>query len=147
MLIEPDPEMAWKCMLNRKMPVWCCAAGPMMSYSTFFVNGEDKGLSGLTAQTAMPIPVVVCPVSQLLAAGGCRQIDLLSIDTEGTELDAWYGIKLLNGQPMYKPKIIIIEHLTLPGPSRADAIVKQMNEDGYKEVHRTPINLIFQLVQ
>lgn len=135
-LIEPDPEMAWKCVLNRKSPVWCCAAGPTIGHARFYINGADKGLSGLLVQQPIMMPVMVARLHDLMAASGISP-DLLSIDTEGTELGVWAG------RGSVSPSIVIVEHFTLPGPSRADEIVARFSQDGYKEVHRTPTNLIF----
>ena len=83
------------------------------------------------------MPVIVCPLSHMLHFSGFSELGLLSVDTEGTELEVWQSIGKI------RPHIVIMEHQTFNEPSQIDAIVMQMTADGYKEVHRTAYNLIF----
>jgi FkbM family methyltransferase len=137
-LIEPDPEMAWKCIQNRKAITWCCAVGSFNGPCVrFHINESDKGLSGIdVAPTGKWFPALVQPLSFFLD-GFTNCLDFLSIDTEGTETAVWWG------RGRHSPRIVMVEHFTIPGPSRIDEIVERFTQDGYHEVHRTPINVIF----
>lgn len=134
-LVEADPYLAAKCHDNRKAMTWCCASGNPW-YGLFHINFSDRGLSGMKA-AGTPIYVPVFPLHLLLSASGMGELDLLSIDTEGTELTVWNTI----GD--YRPKIVIMEYQTCDQPSNDKAIIERMEVDGYKEVHRTQYNLIF----
>jgi len=131
-LIEPDPMLAWECIQNRSARTWCCAAG-LETTGIFYLNMEDRGMSGFLS-AGKPIHVLIRRLDWLLFF---QHVDLLSIDTEGTELDVWQSIGTL------RPKIVIIEYLTLGTPPRDGEIVERFTRDGYREVHRTPCNLIF----
>ena len=133
--IEPVPANAAKCMENRSAVTWCCAAGNA-GYKPFFMD-SDMGAGGLERAGQRVFPVCVCPLAGLVSASGFRQIDLLSIDTEGTELEVW------NTRGPLEPKIVIIEYLTLGTPPRDVEIKRVMAHDGYTLVHRTEANLIF----
>lgn len=134
-LVEADPFLAAQCLVNRKAKTWCCACGQPW-FGEFFVNHKDRGLSGMKAE-GVPIMVPVLPLYLILTASGVKELDLLSIDTEGTELTVWNTI----GD--FKPRIVIMEHQTCDQPSNIDPILKRMAMDGYKEAHRTTYNLIF----
>lgn len=131
-LVEPNPEMAALCQRNRKAHVWCCAAG-LETHGRFMLNVEKPGWSGFKSM-GVPIMVLVRHLDWLL---GYKAPDLLSIDTEGTELDVWESIGTL------RPSIVIIEYSTQGLPDNSAAILECMTLDGYKEVHRTKSNLIF----
>lgn len=133
--IEPVPGNAAKCMENRSAVTWCCAVGNA-SYKPFYL-GSDQGAGGLECSGPKVFPVCVCPLSSLVLASGFKQIDLLSIDTEGTELEVW------NTRGPLEPKIVIMEYLTWGKPPRDLDIYRVMAADGYTQVHRTEANLIF----
>ena len=133
-LIEADPYNAAKCFINRPdAVVWCCAVGKER-LGLFHVNELDRGASGICT-AGKPMPVVVRPLYELLNHSMERPLDLLSIDTEGTELDVWGSIGFIS------PKIVIIEYQTFFNPSQAPAILKAMEKD-YEMVHQTGCNLI-----
>ncbi len=132
-LIEADPEMAWKCSNNRASPTICCGVGDGR-FRLFNINMEDRGLSGFSRPGER---IILTPCIRLDAIMDDAKIDLLSIDTEGTELEIW------NTRGGHSPAIVIIEYLTIGNPPNDVAIVEQMTRDGYKEIHRTPCNLIF----
>lgn len=74
---------------------------------------------------------------EVLKLAGLTSLDLLSIDTEGTELDVIAGLGPI------RPEIIIAEFWTQPNPPVPDAIKAGIEPLGYKEAHRTEANLIF----
>lgn len=134
--IEADNEMAGKCMKNRIVPVLCCAVGKEEGTALFYVNHGARGNSGL-ARPGTPENVPVYTLYSCLKLMGISTLDLLSIDTEGTELD------VIAGMGPVRPKIIIAEFWTQPNPPVPDAIKAGIEPLGYKEVHRTDANLIF----
>lgn len=141
-LVEADPYLAAKCQENRKAPCWCCAVGLLGVTRTFYVNKADRGISGLRSKTDFSIPVLYPRLDFILRAMAGpinldRNLDLLSIDTEGTELEVWESIGTI------RPRIVIMEYRTCGEPPQDVAIVDQMTRDGYKEAHRTLCNLIF----
>lgn len=134
-LVEADPFLAAKCNENRKAKTWCCAAGQPW-HAEFNVNHGDRGLSGIKSP-GTPIFVPCFPLHLLFTFSGIKHVNLLSIDTEGTELSVWNTI----GD--YRPNIVIMEHQTCDRPSNIEPILERMTKDGYQEVHRTQYNLIF----
>lgn len=134
-LVEADPEMACRTIVNRSSPVCCAAAGRQSGNGYFYINDQDRGRSSLTFP-GRAIPVRIRAIRELLYPFRNPLIDLISIDTEGTELDVWEGLW------PYRPNIVIIEYLTWGAPPRDREILKRLEQDGYHEVHRTEANLI-----
>jgi FkbM family methyltransferase len=136
-VIEADNEMAGKCFKNRRVPTYCCAIGKQTGTELFYVNASARGNSGLD-RPGIPENVAVYTLYEVLKLAGLwRDLDLLSIDTEGTELDVIAGIGPI------RPKIIIAEFWTQPNPPVPNTIKDGIEPLGYKEVHRTEANLIF----
>lgn len=133
LLIEADPFLAGQSQLNRKALTLCCAVSNEPA-GVFFVNSQDRGLSGFN-RPGKPIPVVSRRLKDILTFIP----DLLSIDTEGTEIDVWESIGVI------RPRIVIVEYQTCDEPPQDKAIVQRMTSDGYQEVHRTQYNIIFTL--
>lgn len=134
LLVEADPLLAAQSLIHRKANTICCAAGCGPGLQEFFINEADRGLSGLERSWPKSIWVPVLPLANLI---GCVHVNLLSIDTEGTELEVW----ATRGQS--RPDIVIIEHQTLNEPSNREPILKQFAFDNYKLRHETQYNLIF----
>ncbi len=132
-LAEADPELAAKCSANRASSTICCAVGTGI-LRLFHINTHDRGLSGLERPGDKAI-IAPCVALQNIGVG--LDIDLLSIDTEGTELEVWSTIGI------QRPRIVIMEYSTLGLPPNDAAIIERMTIDGYKEVHRTACNIIF----
>jgi FkbM family methyltransferase len=139
LLIEPDPIVAAQCAKNRKSQVWTGAVASNKNRQ-FFVNEQDRGLSGFS-RPGIHAFVNVHTLSHILDQCGFRKVDLLSIDTEGSEIDVWSTLYHSKSWP----KIVIMEYWTLPETPDPDRIIKRMARDGYREVHRTTCNLIFTL--
>lgn len=136
--VEPDPRQAVLCRSNRNAKTINGAIGIGNFRQLFYVNTLDRGTSGLLQrETEETFEVSVWGLGYLLFNLGIKQVDLLSIDTEGTELDVW-GTRM-----EYDPSIVIVEFWTQPHPPRDKEIVARFNQDGYQEVHRTTANLIF----
>lgn len=138
-LFEGDPVLADRARMHRKARVLCCAIG-MPRIADFHINTLDRGLSGLDATGDIVMSTIVVGLRSALEILGIDRLDLLSIDTEGTELDVWESFK---GFPL--PPIVIIEHQTCDRPSNKQPIIDRLTKDGYKLVHTTQYNLIFTL--
>ena len=67
------------------------------------------------------------------------RIDLLSIDTEGNELDV---CETMNWEA-HRPRVVIIEYLTWGRPSQETAIRRYFARSPYRLIHRTTSNLIY----
>ena len=136
--IEADPLIAQACRRNRNCLVLSSGIGSRPGRQTFWVNPNDRGTSSLKPHLGWtPTTIEVRPLLDVLKNLALTQIDLLSIDTEGTELDVWDSIGPI------RPPIVIMEFWTQPDAPRDKEIVDRMNRDGYEEVHRTEANLIF----
>lgn len=136
-LVEADPELAARCERNRQAKTFSCAVGSEDHGGVFHVNDSDRGASGFQAKGRK----IIVPVFRLDYLIGTLPIDLLSIDTEGTELEVWESIGTV------RPEIVIMEYRTFDNPPQDAAIVARMEKDGYREVHRTDANLIFKGAQ
>ena len=142
--VEPDPVMAAQCALARKCQTLCAAIGIRSANpSAFFINPQDRGLSSLDWKKRNCTPEeksILVPVLTLEALVLCCpkfQCDLLSIDTEGTELEVWHSGR------GYHPRIVLIEYQTADEPSQELPIIHRLTQEGYGLLHRTPHNLIF----
>jgi len=136
--VEPDPIMAAQCTRAREAKTLCAAVGDRSHcISTFMVNKEDRGLSGFFQKWPDEILVPVVTLEDLFMCCPDFHCDLLSIDTEGTELEVW------GTGGLFRPNIVIMEYQTRDLPSQEYVVIKRMNSDGYQQVHRTEHNLIF----
>lgn len=139
-LVEPDPVNFAKCVFNRRNPVFPCAVGLQEGFHDFHINLEDRGLSGLQ-RNGITCKVEVRHLVDLVIIAGIKNIDLLSIDTEGTELEVWQSLGIR--RHVDPPRIVVIEHNTLGLPLQDDLILKEMSQWNYRQVHKTGCNMIF----
>lgn len=133
---EAVEELAQACNRNRKCEVFSGAVGNETRDRIFHVNHEDLGLSGFD-RPGDPILVKQTRLADILTAKGFSDLDLLSIDTEGSELSVWNSI----GQ--MRPRILILEHKTCDLPTARLEIRLSIEPQGYGLVHETEHNLIF----
>lgn len=75
----------------------------------------------------------------ILNKHGIETINLLSIDTEGNELDVCATLDW----DRQRPRVVVIEYLTWGRPSQEAAVRDYFTELRYRLVHRTRSNLIF----
>lgn len=136
--IEADHEMSRQCMANRKRNCIsiCAVAAAETGPITFHTHPTDRGQSGVLAQ-GTPVTHWGLRLDKLLELFGLTELGLLSIDTEGTELDVWKGIGHI------RPHIVILEYLSGDGVDRSREIHERMEISRYFQVHRTQANLIF----
>jgi FkbM family methyltransferase len=138
MVIEPNPDQWRKCVTNRpRSTAICLAIGNCSGVWPFHIP-DDEGRSRLLAvPDSQSIDVMVTPLEKLWSCFYEGDPYLLSIDTEGTELDVWESCGSM------RPEIVIMEYLQWGGKSHAAEITLQMDQDGYKVAHSTEANLIF----
>jgi len=141
-VIEPDERQYPALLRNRRCIVVAGAVGKVTT------EGEQREMtftaepthSGFLRDNGTRQLVPVWTLSQLLAVNRLPHVDVLSIDTEGTELEVWETLP-----PAIRPGVVIMEYYT-EGLSTADnrpALRAALEPVGYRVVHETPCNLIF----
>lgn len=145
LLVEADPELARLCRKIRKAVTVSAAVGcpgpAYASWVSFQRNFQDRGKSkiGGFGPVESHVKVPLLRLDLLLAIQGIDNLDLLSIDTEGSEIDVWHSLKYWHTYPT----IVIMEYWTQPNPPAPDPVILTMQKSGYREIHRTEANLIF----
>jgi FkbM family methyltransferase len=135
LLIEPDPRN----VVNRPgIPVERACVGPVGTAS-FCLHPTDGYLSGELRTEGERIEIPRLPLSDILRKHEVERVDLISIDTEGTELAAWRTLDLNR----WRPTIAIIELYTWQLPDTSRETIAAMRADGYEMVGRTEGNGIF----
>jgi FkbM family methyltransferase len=85
LLIEPDPRN----VVNRPgIPVERACVGPAGA-AEFCLHPTDGYLSGKLRTEGERIEIPSLPLSDILRKHNVETVDLISIDTEGTEVEAW----------------------------------------------------------
>ena len=146
-LVEPIPELASKCRKYRpSSKIFECACVDQESANTvsLFIPRSCKEESDILGRSAIEkniddghfhfhkeITVKARTLNSILQDAGTRQIDLLSIDVEGAELEVLRGFNL----GRYRPKLILLEdkHVHL-------AKHRYLKKHGYVLVKRTRLN-------
>jgi FkbM family methyltransferase len=134
-LVEPLPACCEELRAARKNSrVVQAAAGAQAGQAVLNVAasdvwshlGETKGLPVVSR-----IPVAVRTLDDILAECQAPHVDLLSVDTEGMELDVLRGLNFAK----HRPSLLLLEdHMdTL-------ALYFYMRRQGYKLIKRTPPN-------
>lgn len=135
-VIESDPRSLKALHRNRRCLVLPYAIGT--DSDAVFHLDPDPTLSGFL-RSGSAIHVTIRTLGQALEEAQVEEIDLLSIDTEGTELDVWASFD----PDRYRPKVVIIEYNTQGLPDRSEDIRAELIRFAYREVRRTEGNLIF----
>jgi hypothetical protein len=122
-----------------------CRAAPVLNYSVsninnvfidFYIN-RDKQLSGILRKEGKKIHSKSMRLKDLLSSLGCqRHIDLLSIDTEGTEID------IIDSMDSIRPTIMIVEYNTMLIKIELNEIVNKLLFLNYNIKHITKCNVI-----
>lgn len=129
--IEPDP----RCVLLesfRKRVVRSAVSD--VEIETDFHIAPDIGFSGLLANGNGSIRLKTERLDTILDREGIDDVTLLSVDTEGTELD------VLKSLGKYRPEYIVVEHVTC-GRNHRDELLAYLTPD-YCLLHETACNLI-----
>lgn len=136
-VIEPDERNHPAIRNLRKARLATCAIGTHPD--AIFYLDDHSAYSGFLRKSDTVASVAICTLEEVLNAHGVEKIDLLSIDTEGTELDVWKSFDIQR----HRPSIVIVEFNTVGLPSRERELRQQLMADGYRCVRRTAANLIF----
>jgi FkbM family methyltransferase len=131
LLIEPIPEHAENLRRERRAQVFEVACGkPEQDGMTLpiYVAG---GLSSLRFRRGPPKSVPLATLDSLLVRAGVSQVDFLSVDVEGSELDVLRGFSF----ERYRPRLILVEDF-------AEGLAKHrfMRARAYRRVRRTGDN-------
>jgi FkbM family methyltransferase len=153
--IEPNPSKKWLFnFLRNKDTNLNIGIGPEKSEMDFYVFDEstlstfDKNSSeeykkiGHVVTEIIKVPVL--PLKEVLEKyAGSREIDLMSVDTEG------YDMQVLNSNDWkkFRPGFIILETIEYSkdgkGKKMNDIYDKYMEEIGYAKIADTNINTIY----
>ncbi len=135
LLIEADPRL-----IIRERPnsiIEGCFVGPPGIVSFGLWPHLSSGALRVIAKQHLKLRSI--PLSDLLKKHSIPEVDLISIDTEGTEMDVWKTLDLSK----WKPKVAIIELVTASLPDIADEVIAFMKDQGYNLIHTTEWNGIF----
>lgn len=146
LLCEPHPDSFSK-IVNRPHsiiePVAIGAAGTATlgctkdAYLSGTLRTADAERDVVRAQSFIEVPSV--PLDEILDRHGISGINVISIDTEGTELEAWRTLDLSRR----RPNVAIIEVITWGLSDQSHGIIEAMKADGYRMAVRTYHNCIF----
>lgn len=137
-LVEPDPRQIPSLINNRLDPIVPCAIGD--HDRPFVLCNNDLQWSGFDRNDGDRISISVRRLDDVLRDQGIKNLDFLSIDTEGTELEVW------KTRGTYNPRVVMMEHCTwdLPGNDQRNAEQhRQMQADGYELFHSNSLNNIW----
>lgn len=136
LLVEPDPRLIHQLKANRpKAIIERCAVG--VPDGRCFHLSSKPTWGGLARDGGM-IPISIVPLGELLDDHNIGHINLLSIDTEGTEAEVWRTFDKVK----HRPTVVIIEHDTAGLPNKAEELTALLADDGYRVVRITTYNLI-----
>ena len=152
--IDPNPEFV-KQHYELNNEIYDIACSNEEKYSTFnIVNmesmaGQNNGISYSSLKVkydynndnekyhVTEIPVRVRKLDSLLEELNIENIDFLSIDTEGWEIEVLMGFNIKK----YAPRVILLENFLY-----LDSYVEYMMENGYKLNQKIDYNYIFQKI-
>jgi len=141
--IEADPRQWHKLLVNRTCQKFFGAAGS--NPALVFDMHSEPTWSGF-GRGGQGVRVPVLGLDDLLISYGIDPIDVLSLDTEGTELDVWDSAGFGEHHYPIFPRIVIIEWETAGLTSNEDRIKGHFSKLPYRLVHRNVGNLIFERV-
>ncbi len=139
--IEPNPYNYSKAKIIRKKVISCAIASRRGAQTLFIPEWSADWSSLKNRETnSKLIKVKTLTLNDIVSKFNIKKIDLLSIDTEGTELDV---LKSLDFKRIV-PKIIIVEYLHHDKENSSNELKEFFKKLGcYKLVHVTVANLIY----
>lgn len=145
-LIDPDQRRCDELRRWRSQPVEQVAVASVAGNRNLHLSNWP-GLSTLQQdlpehEKAGTAIVMAVRLQTILDRHGIGRIDLLSIDTEGTEIDVCDSFDW----DRHTPQIVIIEWATVDRPGRESQVRKAFQQRPYREIVRTECNLIFKRV-
>lgn len=109
------------------------------SIVSFGLHLTETYLSGVNRSSPRRYDVKSVPLRELFVEHHVERVDLISIDTEGTELECWRTLDLART----RPRVAIIETETWRVSDRTREIIDAMKLDGYSLAYKTQVNGIF----
>jgi FkbM family methyltransferase len=141
MLVEPLPELhaALGAARPRSVAIQAACGSPAQrGRMQLHVPGDNTGFATLArnvddhdVEYTRSVDVDVKTLDELLEAQNVTQVDFVSVDTEGTELDVLRGFNLAK----YRPRLLLIED-KLQDLSKVNYLAAQ----GYRLARRTCLN-------
>ena len=114
------------------------AVGPVPGVFDFPLS-HIHDWSGFRRQGCPVARVEVKTLESILSQHRIDKVDILSIDTEGTELEVWSSLN-----HKIRPAIVIVEWETHGLPDQSGEIMDCFYGDNYRLRHTTAGNFIFQ---
>jgi FkbM family methyltransferase len=151
LLIEPVPECAAEIKRRRNCQVVTCAASARDGEATFLVAKNVEEMSTLDASPEHrewieraggrieEITVRTRPLDDILSDAGFPEVQFITIDVEGHELDVLKGFSL----EVYRPRIVIAENNSLNPdnwPRRDSAVTAYLADRGFVHFRRSGVN-------
>lgn len=134
--IDADPRN-WEELKKNRKNVFCGAIVKESGDVTLNM-GHSPDISGVLKTPDNAVSTTIVPgrtLKEVLEEYKIDHIDLISIDTEGTEQEVWLSMGDV------KPKVAIIEFITQGKVN--DGLAKFMEEQGYELFGQVGANLIF----
>ena len=136
LLIEADPRLHDQIRANRKATLVPCAIG---SKQAPFCLMNNKYLSGFLRTHGQLIDVVTKRLTEILEEYHIESVDVLSIDTEGTEIDVWETFDCSK----FKPKVVFAEWNTSGLPDKQVELTACIGKNGYHAECLLGGNIVF----
>jgi len=145
LLVEPIPERVEEIRTHRRCIVKHCAASSQEGERSFFVAETVEQMSTLESDDShhrwirelggnvREITVRTARLDDLLDEVGFPELEFVTIDTEGHELEVLRGLSL----DRFKPRIVIVEEHLI---GRGSGVVGHMAARGYVNFRRTGVN-------
>lgn len=135
---EPDPTNYTKAKKCRKKVI-NNAISNKKGILDFYISSISSDWSGLkpTENFTNIIKIKTLTLVEVIKINKITNIDILSIDTEGTELDVWDSLS----STKVRPKVIIVEFVN-QGTVNPE-VIPAFESKGYKLIHSTYVNHIF----
>jgi FkbM family methyltransferase len=146
LLVEPIPECAEAIRRQRRCRVEQCAASAVEGEETFFVAQHVEQMSTLepgahnnhrwieeVGGSVRPITVRTARLDDVIDAARFPEIQFITIDVEGHELQALRGFSL----ERFQPRVVIIEENQ---NKRSSDVARHMRTHGYVNFKRTGVN-------
>jgi FkbM family methyltransferase len=152
LLVEPNPALVEEIRKHRACTVVNCAVSNKEGTASFFVaeNVEEMSTLDLTPDrlewieqvggAVKEVTVRTATLDSLLAEAAFPEIQFITIDVEGHEMEVLEGFTL----EVHRPRIVIIEDNSASDDPRARGgdprVGRHMSEHGYVHFRRTGVN-------
>jgi FkbM family methyltransferase len=118
-LIEANPELAARASINRRGPVFSCAAGASVGTINLIVEGAEPLSTTILTQTNVAqiqgsgyqtkrVSVPMLRLDDILERAGVSKLDFATVDVEGAELEVLQGFDLTR----WNPRVLVVEDNT-----------------------------------